>query len=328
MFNIALFGSGRIGKVHAANIEQNPETRIYSLIEPYDAYAEAFCAAYPGVKRQTVEEAMADDNVHAVCICSSTDTHADLIERAAKAGKAIFCEKPIDLDAARVRDCLAVVNQHQVPFLIGFNRRFDPHFSSLKSALERGDLGEIASVIITSRDPAPPPAQYSKSSGGMFRDMTIHDLDMARFLVGEEPIAVTAHGSCKVDPAIGEAGDIDTGVVVLTFASGAMATIHNSRRSGYGYDQRIEVHGEKGMLQVGNITENALVSSTQHGQQLATPKHFFLERYEQAFAAEWLHFVEVLKGAKPSCSGDDGERALALADAAILSMQTGATIKL
>ncbi|HDM8195310.1 TPA: inositol 2-dehydrogenase [Vibrio harveyi] len=328
MFNIALFGAGRIGQVHAVNIERSPETTIYSLIEPYEVYAEQFCAQYPQTKRQTVEETMADENVHAVCICSSTDTHADLIERAAKAGKAIFCEKPIDLDLGRVRDCLGVVNQHQVPFLLGFNRRFDPHFLSLKKALDDGQIGEPASVVITSRDPAPPPAQYSKSSGGMFRDMTIHDLDMARFILGEDPITVTAHGSCKVDPAIGEAGDIDTSVVTLTFPSGAMATIHNSRRSGYGYDQRLEVHGEKGMLQVANLTENLVSHSTEIGQVGATPKYFFLERYERAYVAEWQHFVEVLKGEAPCCSGIDGEIALTLADAALESMQTGKTVRL
>ncbi len=223
---------------------------------------------------------------------------------------------------------MGVVNQHQVPFLLGFNRRFDPHFLSLKKALDDGQIGEPASVVITSRDPAPPPAQYSKSSGGMFRDMTIHDLDMARFILGEDPITVTAHGSCKVDPAIGEAGDIDTSVVTLTFPSGAMATIHNSRRSGYGYDQRLEVHGEKGMLQVANLTENLVSHSTEIGQVGATPKYFFLERYERAYVAEWQHFVEVLKGEAPRCSGIDGEIALTLADAALESMQTGKTVRL
>ncbi|MDF2153036.1 inositol 2-dehydrogenase [Vibrio sp. CAU 1672] len=326
MFNIALFGAGRIGQVHAANIDRSPETHLYSLIEPYDVYAEQFCAQYPESKRQSVEEAMADESVDAVCICSSTDTHADLIERAAKAGKAIFCEKPIDLDLGRVRDCLGIVSQYQVPFLLGFNRRFDPHFLSLKQALNEGKIGEPASVIITSRDPAPPPAQYSQSSGGIFRDMTIHDLDMARFILGEDPVAVTAHGSCKVDPAIGAAGDIDTSVVVLSFPSGAMATIHNSRRSGYGYDQRLEVHGEQGMLQVENLTENLVTCSVEQGQTGATPKYFFLERYERAYVAEWQHFIDVLKGEVPCCSGIDGELALMLADAALESMRTGKTV--
>ncbi|MGR5269311.1 inositol 2-dehydrogenase [Vibrio astriarenae] len=328
MFNIALFGAGRIGQVHATNIASHPNTCLYSLVESYDVFAEQFCKQYPGVIRQTVEEAFNDPKVDAVAICSATDTHADFIEMAARAGKAIFCEKPIDLDLSRVRDCLGVVEQHKVPFLLGFNRRFDPQFNALKKALTEGAIGSAASVIITSRDPAPPPAKYSKTSGGMFRDMTIHDLDMARFILGEEPVSVTAQGSCMVDPEIGKAGDIDTSVVVLHFPSGAMATIHNSRRSGYGYDQRIEVHGEKGMLQVANATENLVSISAQAGQTQATPQYFFLERYQQAYVAEWQHFVDVLNGEKPCCTGIDGEIALTLADAALASMLNHQTMKL
>jgi len=328
MFNIALFGSGRIGQVHAVNIERNSESNLYSLVEPNDQYAEAFCKQYPNVKRQSVEEAMNDKTVDAVCICSSTNTHANLIELAAKAGKAIFCEKPIDLSLERVHECLTTVEKTKVPFLIGFNRRFDPHFLALKKALDEQKIGKPATMVITSRDPAPAPAEYSKSSGGMFKDMSIHDLDMACFILGEKPVSITAHGSCHVDPAIGEAGDIDTGIIVLTFPSGATATIFNSRRSGYGYDQRMEVHGETGMLQVANVTESQLFHSSKNGIESTTPLYFFLQRYQQAYADEWVHFVDVLKGGKPRCTGIDGELSLQLAEKAKESMEQQKTIML
>ncbi|WP_333003159.1 inositol 2-dehydrogenase [Vibrio coralliilyticus] len=327
MFNIALFGAGRIGQVHAVNIANHPETRLFSVIDPYDVNANMLCQQY-GAKRQSIEEAMQDSEIDAVCICSATDTHADLIELAAKAGKAIFCEKPIDLGLSRVRDCLTVVKQHQVPMLVGFNRRYDPQFRTLKNKLNQGAIGEPATLTITSRDPEPPGADYVKVSGGMFRDMTIHDLDMARFILGEDPVSITAHGSCKVNPEIGAAGDIDTGVLVLEFPSGAMATIQNSRRSGYGYDQRIELHGEFGMLQAANQNENLVSQISEQGRQSAKPMHFFLERYKEAYIAEWQHFVDVLNGAEPECSGDDGEYALRLADAALESMRSKKTVSL
>ncbi|MGF1760866.1 inositol 2-dehydrogenase [Photobacterium sagamiensis] len=328
MFNIALFGAGRIGQVHAVNIANHPETTLYSVIDPYREGAEKLAERYQA-RVQSVEEAMADPNVHGVLIGSATDTHADLVELAAQHGKAIFCEKPVDLDISRVRDCLAVVAEHQVPLLVGFNRRYDPHFRQLKQQLSAGSIGQAESLLITSRDPSPPPAEYAQASGGMFRDMTIHDLDMARFIIGEDPVTISALGSCMVDPAIGEAGDIDTAVIVMGFPSGAIATISNSRRSGYGYDQRIELHGEKGLLQAGNVTENLVQHWGEQGCVSAKPQHFFLERYQAAFVAEWQHFVDVLAGrCQPECSGADGELALMLADAALESMRTGQTVTL
>ncbi|MDP5252895.1 MULTISPECIES: inositol 2-dehydrogenase [unclassified Vibrio] len=319
MFNIALFGAGRIGQVHAVNIDAHPQSRLYSLVEPFDTFANAFMAQYPEVKRQTVDEALNDPAVDAIVICSATDTHADYIELAAKHQKAIFCEKPIDLDIARVRDCLATVERTQVPFLLGFNRRFDPQFRLLKEKMAGGAIGKAASVVITSRDPAAPPQQYIQSSGGLYRDMAIHDFDMACYLLGESPCEIFAHGTCMVDERIGDAGDIDTSVAVLSFPSGATATIHNSRQSGYGYDQRIEVHGEKGMLQVANMTENLLTLSQAKGQHSAVPKAFFLERYQEAYQQEWQHFVEVLEGKPALCGAHDGLRALEIADAALKS---------
>ncbi|AGM44721.1 inositol 2-dehydrogenase [Aeromonas hydrophila] len=322
MFNIALFGAGRIGQVHAVNIADHNETRLYSVIDPHQEGALTLAAKH-GAKVQSCEEAMVDPQIHGVLIASATDTHADLIEHAARAGKTIFCEKPVHLDLARVRDCLATVAACNVPLFVGFNRRFDPQFRRVKTDAQAGCIGKPESLLIISRDPSPPPAEYVRVSGGMFRDMTIHDFDMARFIMGEEPVSVYAQGSNLVDPAIGEAGDIDTAFIVLRYASGAMATIVNSRRSSYGYDQRLELHGSEGLLCAGNILENQVQHYGKQGCTSALPEHFFLQRYKSAYAAEWEHFVAVLRGeAVPDCSGDDGERALYLADKALESLRS------
>lgn len=327
MFNIALFGVGRIGRIHGQNIHDHAQTNVYSIIDPYVEGREELSQKYKS-KIQTVEEAMSDPRVDAICICSATNTHVNLIELAAKHGKAIFCEKPIDLDLAKVRNCLKVVEENDTTLFIAFNRRYDAHFNELKTRLNNNAVGQIESLIITSRDPSAPPAEYAQTSGGMYRDMTIHDFDMVRYLMNAEPITITAYGSCMVDPEIGKAGDIDTSVVVLTFESGAIATINNSRRSGYGYDQRIEVHGSKGMLSAGNITENSVIQFGDQGTVEANPEYFFLQRYAGAYKNEWNHFVQVLGGATSLSPGIDGERALALADAALASLTTNKTVKL
>lgn len=328
MFNIALFGAGRIGQVHAVNIAGHKETTLYSVIDPYQPNADALAEKYQA-KIQSVEEAMQDPNVHGVLIASATDTHANLIELAAKHKKVIFCEKPVHLDLERVKQCLKSVKEHNVPLFIGFNRRYDPQFRHLKNLFEQGAIGKAESLIITSRDPSPPPAEYVKVSGGMFRDMTIHDFDMARFMIGEEPCSVFAQGSNVVDPAIGQAGDIDTAFIILKFPSGAMATISNSRRSGYGYDQRVELHGEKGLLTAGNIKENSVELLSEVGCLSAKPEFFFLQRYNEAYKAEWNHFVDILAGrAESETTGIDGELALYLADKALESLKTGKEVKL
>lgn len=328
MFNIALLGAGRIGQVHAANIAAHPETTLWSVVDPNQENAARLVSQYR-TRQQSVNEAMADLNVHAVLIASATDTHADLIELAAKHGKTIFCEKPVHLDLARVRDCLKVVKEYGVPLFIGFNRRFDPQFRHLKNEVLAGRIGKPESLLIISRDPSPPPVEYVRVSGGMFRDMTIHDFDMARFIMGEEPVAVFAQGSNLVDPAIGAAGDIDTAFVVLKYASGAMATIVNSRRSAYGYDQRLELHGSQGLLCVGNILENQVQHFGQKGGIRALPEHFFLQRYQAAYVAEWEHFVAVLRGdVQPECGGEEGKRALYLADKALESLHSQREISL
>ncbi|SLM61870.1 MULTISPECIES: inositol 2-dehydrogenase [Dickeya] len=328
MFNIALLGAGRIGQVHAVNIASHQDTCLYSVVDPNPASASALAARYQA-RVQTLDEAMADPAIHAVLIASATDTHADLIERAARHGKAIFCEKPVHLDIARVRDCLKVVEQQGVPLFVGFNRRYDAQFRRVHTLAREGAIGKTESLMVISRDPSPPPAEYVRVSGGMFRDMTIHDFDMVRFIMGEEPVSVFAQGSNLVDPAIGAAGDIDTALVVFRFASGAMATIVNSRRSGYGYDQRLELHGERGVLRVGNVHEHQVEHWGDAGCLAAKPEHFFLQRYREAYAAEWRHFVDVLHGrTQPQCSGADGERALYLADKALESLASARAVAL
>jgi myo-inositol 2-dehydrogenase/D-chiro-inositol 1-dehydrogenase len=316
MITIAQFGAGRIGAIHAANIAAGAETKLAYVVDVNETAA-ATLAAKHGARTADAETALGDARVDAVVIASSTDTHADLIERAATAGKTIFCEKPVDLAMARVERCLATVRAAKARVLMGFNRRFDPSFAALKRGLDAGEIGGIELVQITSRDPSPPPPAYVKVSGGLFRDMMIHDLDMARWLLGEEPIEIFATASCLVDPAIGAAGDVDTAAVSLRTRSGRIAQITNSRRAVYGYDQRIEVLGEKGMLEAGNRVGTSVVRSTAEGVTGDKPLHFFLERYADAYRSELRHFVDVAAGrAEPLVSIEDGRAALRLADAA------------
>lgn len=328
MINVALIGAGRIGQVHSANIVAHPESRLVAIV---DAFPEAALSLSEktGAPVKTLEEVMADKSIDAVVIGSATDTHADFIELAARSGKAIFCEKPVDLSLERVQACLKVVEECQVPLLVGFNRRFDPNFAAVRNRYQQGQIGKAESLLIVSRDPAQPPVSYVQRSGGLFRDMTIHDFDMACYLMDEPVVAVTARGSSVVDPAIGEAGDIDTAVVTLEFASGALGTIVNTRRSGYGYDQRIELLGSEGMLKAENQIENTVVLSNGQGTSVANPQYFFLERYSAAYRAEWQHFIEVVSGRAQCLSGArEGEQALRLADAAVESYTSGQTVRL
>jgi len=320
MIRICQFGAGRIGSIHAGNVAAAGATLAYVVDVNRDAAAAL--AAKHGARVAEADAALADPSVDAVIIASSTDTHADLLERAARAGKSIFCEKPVDLSMARVERCMAVVKQAGVPVLMGFNRRFDPSFAALKKAIDAGTIGKVELVQITSRDPGPPPQDYVKVSGGLFRDMMIHDLDMARFLLGEEPVEIFATASCLVEKRIAEAGDVDTAAVTLRTASGKLCQISNSRRAVYGYDQRLEVLGEKGMLEAGNQKPTTVVASTVEGVRGDKPLHFFLERYADAYRAELTHFLEVCAGkAKPIVGIEDGRRALQLADAANESLK-------
>lgn len=328
MYNITLFGAGRIASVHAGNIASHEQTRLYSVVDPYGESAATLAEKY-GACVQSGEEALADPSVDGVLIASPTATHARLIELAAHAGKPIFCEKPIHLDIDRVRACLKVVHATGIALFVGFNRRFDRAFRTVRERFRAGDIGKAESLLITSRDPSPPSARYIEDSGGMFRDMTIHDFDMARFIIGEEPVSIYAQGGNLIDSEIGRAGDIDTAFVVMKFPCGAMAGISNSRRSGYGYDQRLELHGEKGLLSAQNIHEDTVAFWGEQGVVSAKPEYFFLQRYDEAYRAEWRHFVDVLAGRSESeCTGHDGEQALRLADKALESLQAGTEIQL
>ena len=323
MLEIAQFGAGRIGQIHASNIASCRNARLRYVVD-VNAEAAKKLAARHGAKVAAEAEAFADREVGAVLIASSTDTHARLAIAAARAGKAIFCEKPIDLSLAKVDACVQEVQKAGVPMFVGFNRRFDPSFSALKRRLDQGEIGAVEQVVITSRDPGPPPLAYVKVSGGMFRDMTIHDFDMARWLLGEEPVEVFAWGESLIDRKIAAVGDIDSAMLILRTASDRMCHINNSRRAAYGYDQRIEVFGAKGLLRAENVGETTLEHFGPKGTASDRPLDFFLERYADAYRAELSAFLECVqnKAAMP-VGADDGRQALVLAEAALKSLKTG-----
>ena len=269
MVRFGILGAGRIGKVHAATIAGSAGASVAFVADALPDAAHALAASV-GARVASVDEVIASD-VDAILIATPTDTHADLIEAAARAGKAILCEKPVSLSVERIEACLPVVEKAGVPLMIGFNRRFDPHFQALQSRINQGEIGDVELVTIISRDPAPPPVSYIARSGGLFRDMMIHDFDMARFLVGEEFVTVHALGSALVDKGIGEAGDVDTAAVQMQTASGKIAVITNSRRAAYGYDQRLEVHGSKGMLRAGRARRRVRLHRRRHPEFLHRP---------------------------------------------------------
>jgi myo-inositol 2-dehydrogenase/D-chiro-inositol 1-dehydrogenase len=324
---IGLLGAGRIGQIHARSAAGHKSATLVAVTD-VDAKAAAAIAAETGASvAKSIPDIIGDKSIDAVLICTPTDTHADLIEQAAKAGKAVFCEKPVDLSAERVRACLKVVADTKTKLMIGFNRRFDPSFASLQKRLAAGEVGKPEIVTILSRDPSPPPVSYITRSGGLFRDMMIHDLDMARFLLGEEPVEVSAMAACLVDPAIGQAGDIDTAVVTLKTKSGRLAQISNSRRATYGYDQRIEVHGSGGMLRAQNQFATTVEKATGDGFNSDPVLPFFLERYAAAYRAEMDTFVTGVTEGKPLApTGEDGLKALLLADAAEKSAKSGQSV--
>ncbi|MGB7269145.1 MAG: inositol 2-dehydrogenase [Albidovulum sp.] len=323
-----VLGAGRIGQVHARAIASVSGAELVAIADPVAAAAKAVQDAY-GCAIRTIDEIAASDDIDAVVICTPTDTHADLIEEFAKRGKAVFCEKPIDLNLARVKACLDTVAQTGTTLMVGFNRRFDPDFRALKAAIDAGQIGDVEMVTLTSRDPGAPPVDYIKRSGGIFRDMTIHDFDVARWMLGEEVETVMAAASVLVDPAIGAAGDYDSANVLLTTASGRHCSITNSRRASYGYDQRIEVHGAKGAVSVENIRQSRIEIANKDGYSRPPLLDFFMTRYADAYAAEIASFVAAIQNrTPPETTGHDGLMALALADAAVKSVETGRAIKL
>jgi myo-inositol 2-dehydrogenase/D-chiro-inositol 1-dehydrogenase len=319
MIEVALFGAGRIGKIHGGNVVRQPGVRLKYVVDVNADAARALAQAH-GATVTDVAAAMGDKSVGAVVIASSTDTHADLILRAAQAGKAIFCEKPVDLDLARARSCADAVKRADVPCLIGFQRRYDPTFAGLKQRLDAGEIGEPEMLIQTSRDPGAPPVEYIKVSGGIYKDMLIHDFDVFRWILADEAETVYATGSCLVDPAIGKAGDVDSTAVTIRTKRGRLAQINTTRRAAYGYDQRFEVIGAKGMLQAGNQRPTEVTASTAANVSTDLPEHFFLERYRVAYATEMAHFIDAVGNGKPIRTAiDDGLRALELAEAATIS---------
>ena len=308
--NLGLIGAGRIGRVHAGHLAHRiPKARLLMVADVDRAAAQA-CAAACGdgvVVAEAYQAMLENPEVEAVVICSATDTHAAIIEAAAGAGKHIFCEKPIDFDLGRIDRALAAVARAGVTLQVGFNRRFDANFRRVREAVARGEIGQPHRVHIVSRDPAPPPIDYVKVSGGLFLDMPIHDFDMARFLIGSEVEAVYTAAGVRVDPAIGAAGDLDTAVVVLHFENGVIGTIDNSRQAVYGYDQRVEVFGSGGSIRIDNNHPNTAVVSTAEHVHRDLPLNFFMDRYVESFVAEMEAFVEaVLTGTPPPVSGHDG----------------------
>ena len=327
MIRFGILGCGRIGEVHANTLYRLRGARLVAVSNIHRPSADAVAEQTQAEVRTNTEIIEADD-IDAVVICTPTDTHADLIEMAAHNGKPVFCEKPIDLDADRVRACLAKVEAAGVALMIGFQRRFDPHFRALKDALAAGQIGRIEQISITSRDPAPPPIDYIRRSGGIFRDMTIHDFDMARFLLDQPIRRVMALGGVHVDPEIGQASDLDTATVLLEAESGAQVVISNSRRATYGYDQRVEVFGSAGMLQVGNEKAARLTAATGDGFNEPVLLNFFMTRYLEAYAEEMRVFMDVIRNdGAPPVTGQDGLEALLLADAAVRSQRDGCWVE-
>jgi myo-inositol 2-dehydrogenase/D-chiro-inositol 1-dehydrogenase len=330
MLRFCLFGAGRIGTLHAGNIAAHPGARLKSVVDVVPGAAKKLAAQYGAVAVPDAAMALADPEIDAVLIASSTDTHVDLLTASARAGKAVLCEKPIDLSLARVDACLVELTRHTVPVQIGFNRRFDPGNAALYQAVRSGEIGDLHLLVITSRDPEPPPSAYVKVSGGLFRDMAIHDFDLARWLMGEEPVEVMAAGSCRIDPEIGKLGDIDTAMVILRTAKGTLCHINNSRKAVYGYDQRVEAFGARGMLRTENHRPTALRRSTSALTEAQDPLlHFFLERYTASYARQLDAFIGAVTGktATPT-TAEDGRQALRIAEAALESSKTGRSVSL
>jgi myo-inositol 2-dehydrogenase/D-chiro-inositol 1-dehydrogenase len=328
MTDVALFGAGRIGKIHSSNLVRQAGVTLKYVVDVNGAAASELAAKY-GAKVATADQVFSDSAIAAVVIGSSTDTHAELIQRAAAAGKAIFCEKPVDLSLERARECARVVVAAKVTCLIGFQRRYDPTFSALKRRIDVGEIGEPEMLVVTSRDPGAPPVDYIKVSGGIFKDMLIHDFDIFRWILDDEAASVYATGGCLVDPAISAAGDIDSTAVTIRTKKGRLAQINTSRRAAYGYDQRFEVLGSRGMLQAANHRPTEVISATAASVALDKPEHFFLERYRVAYANEMAHFFDALAKRVPvRTTIMDGVRALELAEAATISWREKRIVEL
>ena len=331
MKNVAIFGAGRIGRIHASNIAALPGVTLKYVCDPVAVAAQELAQKH-GADMTTMDAVFADKSIEVVAICSSTDTHSDFIGRSAKAGKHIFCEKPVDLSVPRAIACAETVKAAGVACMIGFQRRFDPTFNEAATRLAKGEIGKPEMLVITSRDPGAPPAEYIKASGGIFRDMLIHDFDVFRWILcsdGDEADWLSAAGSVLTDSAITALGDFDSTAVTIKTKQGRLCQINTSRRAAYGYDQRFEVLGSKGLLQCGNHTPSEVVQWDANGIRGDKPENFFLQRYAAAYKAEMTHFFECLQSGAPfRTTVADGVAAQKLADAATTSAKSGQPVKL
>jgi myo-inositol 2-dehydrogenase/D-chiro-inositol 1-dehydrogenase len=319
MFSVALFGAGRIGQIHARNAAADAELHLKYIVDPNQPAASAL-AKSTGATVVDADAAFGDAAISGIIIASATNAHLDQALRAHAAGKSIFCEKPLDLEFKRARGAAAQLQK--ATLLMGFNRRFDPHFQALKTRLDAGAIGRLETLSIVSHDPAPPPIEYIKVSGGLFKDMAIHDFDTARWLLNEEPEEVFSSASCLIDSAIAVAGDVDTAKTILRTATGRLCVISNSRRSGYGYDQRIEAYGALGALRADNVLESTVATWGKRGCAGDALQNFFLDRYAEAYRREMAHFAAILRGeSSPAVGYQDAVQALALAEAAGLSVK-------
>jgi myo-inositol 2-dehydrogenase / D-chiro-inositol 1-dehydrogenase len=327
MHRIAQIGAGRMGSVHLRNAAAHPALDLAFVVDPRPDLAAV--ASTAGARPARLEDVLADPSIAGVIIASSTDAHLDHVLAALEAGKAVFCEKPLDLDGRRLKAFENVLARPASPLFVAFNRRFDPHFRALKARLDAGEIGDLETLQIVNHDPAAPPAHFIPTSGGLFKDFTIHDFDMAGWLMPDAPVEVFAWASCLVDPAIAEAGDVDTARVLLRDARGRLCVISNTRRSGCGYDQRIEAFGSGGMATAGDLVEDTVQVWREDGAAGAPLHPGFMSRYAEAYRAELDHFADVLAGrATPQTGYDASVRALELAEAAALSAKSGAPVRL
>lgn len=329
MLGIALLGSGRMAQVYGPKINAHPELKLISVFNPNLESAKRATIQYGGFASSNLDQVLSHEGVGAVVIATPTNTHLEYITAVAKAGLPIYCEKPLDESLQRVDQCLATLSKHPVPFMLGFNRRFDPDIASLQQAVRSGSLGQINFLHSTSREPSPPPLSYVKASGGYFVDATIHDIDLVCWISGERPVEVFAAGSCMIDPQIGDQGDSDTTMTTLKMPSGCLVHINNCRRCAYGFDQRLEVFGEGGMIQTSNQRDSNLVYSAYDRTAAKEPlKHFFLERYDQSFYNAIDEFQSAIAEGRPlQPSAEDGKAALAIALACTESRDSGRAVK-
>lgn len=329
--NVGIIGVGRIGKVHTMSINNHlPEVKVKAVTDIFVDQAKAW-AEEAGIEKvyDSYQDLLADPEIDAVLVCSSTNTHAEISIAAAKAGKHIFCEKPVDLSVQKVEDVITAAKEAGVKLQIGFNRRFDHNFRKVKELIQSNVIGDLQILKITSRDPGPPPIEYVKVSGGIFMDMTIHDFDMARFLTGSEAEEIYVAGAVMVDPAIGEAGDIDTALITIRFKNGVICTIDNSRKAAYGYDQRVEAFGSKGKVETTNDLPSTAIWSTEEGVFSEKPLYFFLERYMDSFAEEMKQFANALiENKETPVTGIDGLLPIKMGLAAKKSVELGRPVKL